>query len=277
MKEKNDLLVKLRQKSMRSLLTLIGLALFTVLTVIGFIKSFTSPFVWVQVFVLTIIILVILKTQLISGWSMGHKWAHCLLGAPFIIGLISTGTQIQDPDNLLYFIFFILLAIPTSIKANSLIKDEVKKKRSWVIKKDNQELLESEKKNKFLLNLSKAEATWQQIIERKTASLAEIKDVNYILKAEHLKTDVFLRAVLRVKLQNLLTVSHIKKQLVWDSDLEMMLSLLDRIYVSSYNDEVLAEITEIKESFIEYLLSLSDYVGYRKLSKIISEACADIK
>ncbi|MDA3802699.1 MAG: hypothetical protein PF488_02245, partial [Patescibacteria group bacterium] len=83
--------------------------------------------------------------------------------------------------------------------------------------------------------------------------------------------DISAWGVRRVNLEKLITVSHVKNQIIWARDLENILSYYNLLYNSKFSDDELVVIKNEVNSFIQSLQKYRDFYGYDILIKNINE------
>lgn len=186
-----------------------------------------------------IIIFVVYCLLAVALMPYQSTWSIWALIAVMLIGLILVNTLSHRVE-------------PESLQENVEI-EAGEKKEKWELKK----ILSQ---NAFTQLSSNPEADWDNILE----SL-------YVYNGEILKMDEILIKVVRCPLNGLLTISQIKCLLVWDERLINALNLIERISVSSYNDEILKELIKNFNSFREHAKKHQSYHGYARLAETIRE------
>ncbi|PKM88751.1 hypothetical protein CVU83_01175 [Candidatus Falkowbacteria bacterium HGW-Falkowbacteria-2] len=268
-------------------------------------KNYDSQFIWM--IAVPYLIVMELMNDLVNGEGMFHAnrasrsiWitvlATCAVltiiqfWAPitsFYYLVVSSITSILSLSFFGMRLIWILAAIGVFLITNTVIKQMKRKNRKKVLAlqkaeeeaqrraeadaKRKQEAAERERKEKELFDsvieqLKSGNGSWAKV--RKIYPF-DISDV----------PPAYWHNILAISLKDLITVSTLKCQLVWDDDeLRFALNQINAIALKSFNDEILKLASDALLKFENYLVSFDDtYIGKDVLNRRIATYCGDIR
>jgi heme exporter protein D len=150
---------------------------------------------------------------------------------------------------------------------------EVRKKRKQRKLLEEKENRERRKQDKILQNEINEEIRKENIgklLQKAENNKLSLSEVIYLSKNDR-EADISAWGVRRVNLEKLITVSHVKNQIIWARDLENILSYYNLLYNSKFSDDELVVIKNEVNSFIQSLQKYRDFYGYDILIKNINE------
>lgn len=259
-----------------SLVSIISLMILTV----WFIGS---QMIWIPVIALSLLFLSVPRVQ---GLFMKFEMTTFVIFVlPLFIGLCSTVYQFwQTPVIMDFTLGTCLLLLATAITleffvafplemikrriTSAKIKKRVQKEQLQKKEKEEQLLIQSAHKKRRLIdaitsNHSKVEQSWDDILSLSRNPTYDICDWQYIVQA-----------CLSAPLDQLITVSVIKKQIVWRSDLISAFSIVETIFKQSYDDALLKKLEEQVFSLVNPLQTqYKSYAGAERLLHELKEKC----
>ncbi|MCU0679791.1 MAG: hypothetical protein MUF50_00590 [Planctomycetes bacterium] len=247
--------------------------------------QFGSQFIWLPIIAITFA-LITLDVNRNSG-DYAYEFSEIIYLFPVGIGIISTLSQFWFTTcilgmplwkNLLYLlliviliaviVFFILFTKHLrKIKEERIIEEAKKEKEKE--KKDAEIKKEEEKKEmiqKLIDSINSKDinaATWKEII---TLINTNTYGMNY---ADVKKYVPIFGVMSKLKLSDLVTISEIKKHIIWNPELETVLSVIGNILEKNYDDRVLQDfMTQLRTLKIE-VREKSEYSAYEGLITLI--------
>lgn len=117
-------------------------------------------------------------------------------------------------------------------------------------------------------NYDKVVAAWSRL---KEDGVKEWSDILLVVRNCGLKYDInfndIIPAIITAPLEQLVTASRVKKQLIWNDELVKAFDLVESIARNSYDDKKLSSIISQHIELNLFIEQFGDYAGYKELAE----------
>ena len=273
------------------------LSLTTVVMLTSFVYvNFGTQYIWVPTSFLSLFLIAFFQTPAIQDYQREFNEHHgrttnkafdLLVILPIVTSLISTfyqfwfykgafGYMLHEYFTLIGFLTIVWYVFKFSKSKVRALKAKKKDRENVVLRKANEELEKQERElNQKQENLKKEE---EEAKKRKKLQDACGRILNHavpdwydiLLVAEYYKEGIFPKELIgkihKAPLSQLITVSTVKKHLVWESDFGSALALLSRIIDISFDDNLLIKLLAQIDDFMVFIRNYEKFTGYGKLT-----------
>lgn len=139
---------------------------------------------------------------------------------------------------------------------------------------------EEQKRKKELADKAREETV--QMVMAEISRNTDQHWINLLIPIRHYSNDsrsitaLGAARIAATPLSQLVTISKMKRHLVWTDDLITALKFISNAAVRSYNDDTLELFMKQVESFLAFLEPYKDFTGYEGLLKEIKSTCSPI-
>lgn len=252
--------------------------LLSVIMITGIVHYFGSPLIWVPITLLTALMVGLFRNFYVKKWTKGRNWIKFTVFLPILAGIASALFRIEDCDTLIIILFLLLAFASILIKIIFIIinKKREKKKEEERSAQLHKELLIRET-NERAIREARAQQALKNIQSSQIAKWADILAITYLYNANEISEmkDQMLLKIVSAPLHELITISDIKKHIIWKNELVLALSLIEKLTSLSYDDKILKVQIKKMKDFLMLIESKREYTGYNLLLKTIKENCRE--
>lgn len=248
--------------------------LLSVIMITGIVYYFGSPLIWAPTTLLTALMVGLFRNFYVKKWTKGRNWIKFTVFLPILAGIASALSQIKHSDTLIVILFLLLAFTIILIKIIFIIiNKKAEEKKSSELHK---ELLIRET-NERAIREARAQQALKNIQSSQIAKWADILAITYLYNANEISEmkDQMLLKIVSAPLHELITISDIKKHIIWKNELVLALSLIEKLTSLSYDDNMLKVQIKKMKDFLMLIESKKEYTGYNLLLKTIKENCRE--
>lgn len=260
------------------------LVVMTALVFTKYYEYFGTQWVWIILISWAVVVMTLLKKEEV----LSNDDSSFIIGAVVLLGLVSTIYQFWSAElfwgillwQLLTFLVVALISISVASFSFTRVKTKREKKRKLEMERKEEEkrkaeLIEKNKKDEeeFVSVQEKIrkinreqKASWEEIF-----SLAKY----FSYRTNHSLFSPLIQVIIENELSELVRVSDIKKQIVWDANFKLALQILEDITRHSFNDVRLGKLMLSLEKLFSYISNAVDerYGGSEEIERELEIYC----
>jgi len=263
------------------------LVIITALALTKYYEYFGTQWIWMITISWAVVVMVMLKKEEV----LSTDESFFVIGVVVLLGLVSTIYQFWGAElflgillwQLLTFLLIALISVSVAFFAFTRIKAKREKKRKLEMEREEEEKRKAElveKKKKDEEELKSVQEKIKKIQGEQRASWEEIFSLAkyFSYRTNHVFFSPLIQVIVGSKLSELVMVSDIKKQIVWDTNFKLALQILEDITRHSFNDVRLGKLILSLGELFSYISHAENekYAGSEEIKKELELQCSTL-
>lgn len=264
------------------------IAIFAIIGMLGEMYiHFGTQFIWVPMIALTCFIDTFFADPRVRRHLDFNEELKYLLWVPAVVAFISTLYQFWFSEiaygyelwQVLIGVVVILVIIGVIIlcikEAEENKTKKLEKQRSI---KRNAELEEEKKQREKEANerLALVTLAFKAIVDEDKVMWNEILYLARYYNQDINKFSSILPKIHKAPLEQVVSISKIKKQIVWTGDFQVALQVIEKLAIKSYKDEELQLLITQIDDFLKLIDQHKDFTGYKEVMDEVKSRCSTI-
>lgn len=248
---------------------------------------FGTQFIWVPMIALTCFIETFFADPRVRRHLDFNEELRYLLWVPAVVASVSTlyqfwfskiayGYELWQVLIGVAVILVIIGVIILCIKEAEEAKTKKLEKQQSIQRKAEQEKQAKQREEENTKQLQLATLAIKAIKEEEAQKWSEILFVARYYNQDINKFPEILPKIHKAPLEQVVSISKIKKQIVWTGDFQVALQVIEKLATKSYKDDELELLIKQVDDFIKLIDQHKDFAGYKEARDEIRTRCATI-